>query len=86
MKRNKFKQLIEDLGYRVDIVRTVYNESQSIEIFLNNNNYLKLVTIDDTKPYTFKNHELFDTMSYQKQLKIYRLVTIYAETKPKDRN
>ena len=86
MKRNRFKQLIEDLGYRVDIVRTVYNESQSIEIFLNNNNYLKLVTIDDTKPYTFKNHELFDTMSSQKQLKIYRLVTIYAETKPKDRN
>lgn len=86
MKRNVLKQKIEDLGYRVDIIRTIDNRAYSIEIYLNENDHLILVTIDETKEFTFENHRLFDTMSYQTQQKIYRLVTTYAETKLNERN
>lgn len=95
MTHNEFVQQVAALGYTIAHNTAAHNNEsssikepidQTITIQLNKNPYLKVITVDDSKPYTFKTHDLFDLTHYTKQKPLYSLVVQYAGTKLTDRS
>lgn len=93
MKRNHFISALKALGYIVTTetlnqpIRAIAKPNQQrIHIQLSKNDYLKVITVDDSKPYTFETHDLFDLMHHTKQKPLYDLVVQYAGTALIDRN